>query len=197
MLRTLLVLTLAGLAPLRPADAAEPPLPLSSPEVRTEVEAVIRRMSTMFTDLKGPKPLELFDRAEPAPQYLAEEQPDWMIGWDQLDEYFNTPARNAAVQAMDMTPSNVRVRSLTPELALATWDILAEMKFRRGPPLGEKLRANAILRRTADGWKFIYYAEAPKSALAYMQDLYENMARPEFKARFPPTNGAAPPARQP
>lgn len=174
---------------------AEPPLPLSSPEVRTEVEAAVRRMSAMFTDLKGPKPIELFDRAEPAPQYLAEEQPDWMIGWDKLEWYFNTPARNAVVQAMDMTPSNIRVRSLTSDLALATWDILAEMKFRRGPPIGEKLRANAILRRTAQGWKFIYYAEAPKATMAYMQDLYENMARPEFKARFPAADEAAGPAK--
>ncbi len=58
------------------------------------------------------------------------------------------------------------------------------MEFRRGPPLGEKLRANAILRRTADGWRFIYYAEAAKSTLAYVRDMYENMATPEFKQRF-------------
>lgn len=191
----LAALFLVALSVPRHATAAEPPLPLSSPEVRTEVEAMVRRMSEMFTDLKGPKPLELFDRAEPAPQYLAEEQPDWMIGWEQLEWYFNTPARNAVVQAMDMNPSNIRVRSLTPELALATWDIYAEMKFRRGPPMGEKLRANAILRRTGEGWKFIYYAEAPKSAMAYMQDLYENMARPDFKSRFPAAEPPAPPAK--
>jgi hypothetical protein len=165
-------------------SAADPELPLASPEVRTEVEAMVRRMSAMFTDIKGPKPLELFDRAEPAPQYLAEEAADWMIGWDQLDAYFNSPARQAVVEAMDMNPSNIRVRTLAPGLALATWDIHAEMKFRRGPPLGEKLRANAILRRTADGWRFIYYAEAAKSTLAYVRDMYENMSTPEFKKRF-------------
>ncbi len=59
------------------------------------------------------------------------------------------------------------------------------MKFRRGAPVGERLRANAILRNTANGWRFIYYAEAPKSTMAYMQDLYANMASNEFKARFP------------
>ena len=163
---------------------AEPTLPLSSPSVQAEVEAVIRQMSAMFTDLKGPQPIELFDRSEPAPQYLAEEQPDWMIGWEKLEWYFNTPQRKATVQAMDMNPSNIRVRSLTPELALATWDILAEMKFRWSPAMGEKIRANAILRKTAEGWRFIYYAEAPKSTLAYVQDMYQNMATDEFKQRF-------------
>jgi len=170
---------------LAQASRAEAPvLPLSSPSVQTEVEAVILQMSAMFTDLKGPQPIELFDRSEPAPQYLAEEQPDWMIGWEKLEWYFNSPQRKASVQAMDMKPSNIRVRSLTPELALATWDILAEMKFRWSAPLGEKIRANAILRKTAEGWRFIYYAEAPKSTLAYVQDMYQNMATPEFKQRF-------------
>jgi hypothetical protein len=175
----------------RLSPAAEPALPLSDPSVQTEVEAVIRQMSAMYTDLKGPQPIELFDRSEPAPQYLGEEQADWMIGWDKLEWYFNTPQRFAAVQAMDMNPSNIRVRSLTPDLALATWDIFAEMKFRWSPPMGEKLRANAILRKTADGWRFIYYAEAPKSTLSYVQDMYENMATPEFKQRFE-TPAAAP-----
>jgi hypothetical protein len=173
------------------AATPEPSLPLSSPEVRTEVEAVIRQMSAMYTDLKGPQPIELFDRSEPAPQYLAEEQPDWMIGWEKLEWYFNTPQRKSAVQAMDMNPSNIRVRSLTPEMALATWDILAEMKFPWSPPMGEKIRANAILRKTVDGWRFIYYAEAPKSTLAYVQDMYENMATPEFRQRFDKPAGAA------
>ncbi len=173
-------LTLLG----APSRAAEPGLPLSAPAVQAEVEAVIRQMSAMYTDLKGPQPIELFDRAEPAPQYLAEEQADWMIGWEKLEWYFNTPQRKAAVQAMDMNPSNIRVRSLTPDLALATWDIFSEMKFRWSPVMGEKLRANAILRKTAEGWRFIYYAEAPKSTLAYVQDMYQNMATPEFKQRF-------------
>jgi len=180
---------LALIAPL--SHSAEPVLPLSSPSVQTEVEAVIRQMSAMYTDLKGPQPIELFDRSEPAPQYLAEEQADWMIGWDKLEWYFNTPQRKAAVQAMDMNPSNIRVRSLTPDLALATWDIFAEMKFRWSPVMGEKLRANAILRKTAEGWRFIYYAEAPKSTLAYVQDMYENMATPEFKQRFDTSGPAA------
>lgn len=182
----------AGAVRAAEPPAAEPALPLASPSVQAEVEAMIHRMSAMFTDLKGPQPLELFDRSEPAPQYLAEEQPDWMIGWDKLEWYFNTPSRKAAVQAMDMNPSNIRVRSLTPDLALATWDIFSEMKFRWSPPMGERLRANAILRKTAEGWKFIYYAEAPKSTLAYVQQMYESQATDGFKQRFAPAPKAGP-----
>ncbi|MDJ0927806.1 MAG: nuclear transport factor 2 family protein [Gammaproteobacteria bacterium] len=168
------------------AARKSPALPLVDAEIHADVAAVIHSMGLRFTDINGPQPIELFDPDEPAPQYLGEELDDWMIGWDALRWYFETPERFAMIEAMDYHPSNIRVRSLTDDLALATWNVHAEMKFRRGAPLGEKLRANAILRRTAAGWRFIYYAEAPKSALAYMRDLYANMASPEFRARFDP-----------
>lgn len=161
------------------------PLPVSDSQVEHDVADVIRMMGKCFTDIGGPQPITLFDPDEPAPQYLGEEMDDWMIGWEALTWYFETPERFAMIEAMDYHPSNIRVRSLTDDMALATWDVHAEMKFRRGAPLGEKLRANAVLRRTRDGWRFLYYAEAPKSTMSYMQDLYANMASAEFKARFP------------
>lgn len=162
----------------------EPELPLEATVIFDEVAAVIHSMGERFTDIKGPQPIELFDPDEPAPQYLGEELDDWMIGWDALRWYFETPERFAMVEAMDYHPSNIRVRSLAEGLVLATWNVHAEMKFRRGDPVGENLRANAILRHTSAGWRFIYYAEAPKSTMSYIQDLYANMASPEFRARF-------------
>ncbi len=45
------------------------------------------------------------------------------------------------------------------------------------------LPANAILRKTAESWRFIYYTDAPKSTLAYVQDMHQNMATPEFRQR--------------
>lgn len=177
-----------GAAALRAAEeptTPEPPLPLASPTVRAEVEAVIRQYSAwykdMYTSVKSPPPMDLFDRNEAAPQYLAEEMPDWLVGWDRLNWYFRDPQRNAVMVGQDMLPSNIRVRSLSPDLALATWNIFADMKFTRGPPMGEKLRAQAILRKTRDGWRFIYYAESARATMAYVREMYEDRARPEFK----------------
>lgn len=175
---------LAALLALPAVATAADPLPGTPPAMSRDVTAVVMRLGELFTDIGGPQPITLFDRSWPAPQYLGEEMDDWMIGWEDLDWYFGNPARWAAVEAMDYHPSNVRVRALGPDLALATWDVLAEMKFRRGPPMGERLRANGILRRTDDGWRFIYYAEAAKSTLAYITDLYEAMSSEDFRARF-------------
>lgn len=173
-------------------DQAE--LPAIDQQTRDAVAALIHEMGRRFTDMQGPQPHLLFDPDEPSPQYLGEEMADWMIGWDALRWYFETPERFAMVEAMDYHPSNIRVRLLADGLALATWNVLAEMKFRRGAPVGEKLRANGIFRNTAAGWRFIYYAEAPKSTMTYMQDLYANMASDEFRARF---NKSSPLTEQP
>jgi hypothetical protein len=63
------------------------------------------------------------------------------------------------------------------------WTIDWQMKMGRGGPMHEKLRANAVLRKTKAGWKFIHYAEAPKSPLVYMQELYGESVTPAFRAR--------------
>lgn len=181
----LLVLT-SWLPAAMTANATDVQQQLADPQVVADVSAVVLQMGEMFTDLEDPQPIVLFDPDEPVPMYLAEEMPEWIVGWDKLRWYFNTAARNQVIEAMDYYPSEILVRSLTEDLALATWKVDAAMKFKGRPPWGEKLRANALLRKTDAGWRFIWYAESPKSTMAYISDLYENMASPEFKSRFAP-----------
>ncbi len=157
---------------------------LSSSDVYAEVSEVVRKFGQYFTDLNDPQPDALFDKNDPSPMYLAEEMSDWMIGWESFEWYFHTPARDKLVEAMDYTPSNIRVKSLSDDLAIATWFVWAEYKFRNRPPVGEHLRATGIMRKTGDDWKMVYYAESPIAALAYIEDLYEVMATTEFRKRF-------------
>lgn len=156
----------------------------ASPEVQKAVEDMVHRFGAMMSDLKGPRPSQLFDKTV-SPLYLAEENVDWAEGVDQLAWYHETPERLAFVDAIDYQSSNIRVRMLAPDVALAAWHVHAEQKMRRGRPWAENFRANAVLRKTGDGWKFVYYAEAPRSTMAYVRELYERMASPEFKAKYP------------
>ncbi len=167
-----------------PRNSADAEATLSTAEVYEEVAEVVRKFGAYFTDLEDPQPDALFDKNDPSPMYLAEEMSDWVIGWQGFEWYFHTPARDKLVQAMDYTPSNIRVKSLSDDLAVATWFVWAEFKLGSRPPVGEHLRATGIMRKTDEGWKMVYYAESPISALAYIEDLYEAMATPEFRARF-------------
>ena len=146
------------------------------------------------------------DRDEPAPYYLLSHQGDWLIGWDELNGYFSDqqtlPLRDLPADAPEgmnqietvhyelrvekdltairYTPSEIRVKTLDDNLAMAIWYVKFEYKPRFGAAKGESFKANGIFRNTQDGWKFVHYAEAPMSAIMYIERLYRSEASPEF-----------------
>lgn len=153
--------------------------------LQQDIEGVVHDMASRWANNTWPSIYEdLWDQSEPMPMYLAEEQPDWRVGQDKVREYFN-PKNAGFIQAAEYQASHVQVRLIAPDLAVATWNIFWQMKYRPSPqPVAEKLRANGIFRKTEKGWKFIHYAEAPKSPSVYMQELYGDRVTPEFRKRL-------------
>ncbi|MSO98755.1 MAG: hypothetical protein EXR11_11135 [Rhodospirillaceae bacterium] len=127
-------------------------------------------------------PNDLWDKTEPMPMYLAEEQAGWLVGWEQVNGYFD-PKRAGFMQAANYEASNVQARLIAPDLAVATWSIYWQMKLRPTEAIGEKLRASGIFRKTVAGWKFIHYAESPKSPSVYIEELYHGQVSPDFRKR--------------
>jgi hypothetical protein len=156
-------------------------------DVQKDVEAVIHDMAGRWAkNTWSTIPKDLWDTQEPNPMYLAEEEPGWRMGWDAMNEYFN-PARGAGfMQASEYNASDIQVRTIAGDLAVATWSIYWQMKMRPTAPIAERLRATGIFRKTKAGWKFIHYAEAPKSPAVYIQELYGDRVSPEFRDRVKP-----------
>jgi hypothetical protein len=152
--------------------------------VTADITEVVMKMGELFTDVKGTQPDILFDPADENPWYLAEEQPDWVRGRDAVVGFLNHPMRAKVTHAMDYHPSDVQVKILSPDLALATWQVFTEMKVGSRGSWGEYMRAQGIFRLTVEGWRFIYYSESPKSAIVYLEDLYKGLASDAFKARM-------------
>ena len=123
--------------------------------------------------------IELWDPEEPTPMYLAEEQRNWFVGWAPLKAYLGSDT--AIIDALREEMSNIKVRRIAPDLAVAAYNMHFEMQLRGGAPLGEDIRVTAIFRRKPDGWKYIHYAEAPMTAPMYMAKLMQQDVRPEFK----------------
>lgn len=122
--------------------------------------------------------LELWDEEDAFPTYLAEEQAQWFVGWDRLRGYLDPPRPNPAIEAIREDYYDIQVKQIAEDLAIAVWYMHFEMKTIAGKPIGEEVRVSAVLRNTADGWKYIHWAESPKTAMVYIEDLYEKDVQP-------------------
>lgn len=157
--------------------------------------------ATDFHLLKG-----FWDEDEAVPVYLAEEQSDFVIGWDDLNRYFvNDPTKPSPIEVMWMRYSLTDAKLLAPDLAQVFGWLRHDMKMRGPVPAwGGDSRFTAVLRRKTEGWRLVSYAEAHMTPLLYVQRLYEKDLSPEFaeiqraalekKAAAVDLNGAAAPA---
>lgn len=137
------------------------------------VEAVIHETAERWNSQHYASVLDLWDPDEPVPFYLAEEQRGWFIGWEPLRAYLDPPKPSPAVQGIREEMRNVRVKLVGPGIAVAAWDMHFEMKIIGRPPIGEEVRASAVLRKTQAGWRYIHWAESPMTAAMYLQTLME------------------------
>jgi hypothetical protein len=141
--------------------------------VRREVEAVIHDTAERWNTQDYASVLELWDKDEPLPFYLAEEQDNWFIGWAALRGYLDPPRPSPAVQGIREEMRNIHVKRIAPDLVVVAWEMHFEMKLIGRKPIGEEVRVSAVLRRKPGGWRYIHWAESPMTAMQYLQKFYE------------------------
>ncbi len=202
---------LPALSPL-PAFAAAhktvlPPVPIEvDPAVAAGVRAVILETAERWNSQDYATVLELWDPDEPYPTYLAEEQAQWFVGWERLRNYLDPPRPNPIIEAIHERMRDIQVKQIAPDLAIAVWEMRFHMKRFMGNAIGETVRVSAVLRHTPAGWRYIHWAESPKTAMVYIEDLYEKDVDPEWEAFYEQARErrkavvrkkrAAPPGRQ-
>ena len=152
--------------------------PEVSDEVRIGVTKVVEETAARWNSQDFATLLELWDPGEAYPTYLAEEQAEWFVGWDRLRAYLDPPRPNPAIEAIRMFVDDVRVKQIAPDLAVGIWNWHFEMKVIASHPIGEDVRVSGVFRRTDAGWRYIHYAESPKTAAVYLEDLMEKDVRP-------------------
>ncbi|MGI9330541.1 MAG: YybH family protein [Gammaproteobacteria bacterium] len=152
----------------------EPMVPITvDPEVEAAVKAVVLDTAERWNSQDYATVLELWDKNEPFPTYLAEEQAQWFVGWERLNEYLDPAMPNPIVDAIREEMFQIQVKEIGPDLAIAIWEMRFHMKMRFSNAIGETVRVSAVLRNTPDGWRYIHWAESPKTAMVYIEDLYE------------------------
>ena len=102
--------------------------------------------------------------------------------------------------------SNLHVKSLAPDLALALFDHFYEIEVAIGrpplpPPTAGFDRCLTLFRKKPDGWKHILYAQCPLGPDTYIRALREKIVQPDFAkfsdeadARYRERHGADRPA---
>jgi ketosteroid isomerase-like protein len=143
------------------------------PDVEAGVKAVVMETAERWNSQDYATVLELWDPNEPYPTYLAEEQAQWFVGWERINEYLDPATPNPIIEAIREEMYDIQVKEIGDDLAIAIWEMRFHMKRRFGNAIGESVRVSAVLRNTDDGWKYIHWAESPKTAMVYIEDLYE------------------------
>ncbi len=141
--------------------------------VNAELEDVVMEMAEGWNSQDKRKVFALWDQDEEVPFYLAEEQLDWFIGWEALRNYMVPERPSPLVDVLRMQPTNVRAKKIVDDLAIAVWDLHFEMKMVGGKPIGEDVRVAGVFRLKEEGWRFIYYAESPKTPKVYIEELFQ------------------------
>ena len=149
-------------------------------ELNAELEETIMAMADRWNSQDYSTVLEMWDQDEAVPFYLAEEQAGWFIGWPALRGYLDPEQPNPVIEGMRLLPSNIRAKSIAPDLAIAVWDLHFEMKMRGSRPIGEDVRVSGVFRKKPEGWRFIHYAESPQAPMVYIEKLFQQDVLPDF-----------------
>jgi outer membrane murein-binding lipoprotein Lpp len=154
-------------------NQARKPAVAKDQELTAEIDAVLNEYEALWDAQDTAGLAALWDQNDPEPFYLAEEQDEWRIGWEQVMDYFDPPGESTT-ESIRMRFDGVQARYLADDLAFAKFWIRFDTKMDFLPnPIGTDARASAIFRKTDDGWRLITWAESPGSPILYVQRLYK------------------------
>jgi hypothetical protein len=171
---------LAGTAAMTANSAAS--APSGTNDISGEITALLRETETLW-DMQDTKQLrELWDTDDQEPFYLAGEQNDWFVGWDQLNAYLAPASGPKVTQAIRVRFYNIRARLLAPDLAFAGYWMRTEMKLIFQPkPFASDNRVAAVFRRKPEGWRYLAYTEAFQAPNMYMNHLMEKDVADDYQ----------------
>lgn len=148
-----------------------------------EIDAVLKQTEEIWNSQHFYRLKDVWDADDPEPWYVPEEIETPFRSWPEIEKYWG-PSRRV-LRAFRWQFSNLRVKSLAPDLALALFDHFYEIELAVGqpqPPTAGFDRCLAIFRRKPEGWRHILYAQCPLGPETYVRALRQKIVQPDFKA---------------
>jgi hypothetical protein len=153
----------------------------SGSDLHGEIDAVLRRTAEIWNSQHFSELKEVWDGDDPEPWYVPEEVPKALHSWPEIERYWK-PGRRV-LKAFRWEFSNLRVKPLAPDLALALFDHFYEIELAIGPPAPPTAgfdRCLALFRRKPEGWRHILYAQCPLGPDTYVRTMRQKLVRPDF-----------------
>jgi hypothetical protein len=174
---------LGGFAAALPVAAAGTSSAGSSGPLWAEIDGVLKQTEEIWNSQHFFRLKDVWDAEDPEPWYVPEEVETPFRSWPEIERYWGPPRR--VLRAFRWKFSNLHVKSLAPDLALALFDHFYEIEVAVGPPSPPTAgfdRCLALFRRKPDGWKHILYAQCPLGPDTYSKALRQRIVQPDFKA---------------
>jgi hypothetical protein len=165
------------------SDTPVPDIPGSAPEdVFDAIDDVLKRTREIWNSQDFARLKEVWDADDPEPWYVPEEIETPFFSWPQIEKYWN-PGRKV-LTGFRWDYSNLRVKQLAPDLALALFDHFYEIELIFGPqdPTAGFDRVLTLFRKTPEGWRHILYAQCPLGPETYVRALRKTIVRPDFES---------------
>jgi hypothetical protein len=148
--------------------------------LQEQLATLLRRFEDTWCRLRPTELRGLWDPEEAQPFYIAEEIAEPMYGWDAIEAYWREA--EAILVKFSIRTRDMRCKPVGAEHALMNF-IMHWNGILRGmeqSPLGLDVRVSALLRNTAQGWRFCHYVESPLGAFPYLQASYRANVDEDF-----------------
>jgi hypothetical protein len=181
--RSFIATVLAGLT--GPALSATATAKQTNEDVTAGITELLRETEKRWDSQDTSSLKELWDTDDPDPFYLAGEQDDWFVGWEELNAYLDPKGGPKITQAIRVRFYDIKARLLAPDLAFAAYWMRTDMKLIFQPkPFGSDNRVSAVFRRKPEGWRYLAYAEAFQAPNMYMNHLMEKDVPDDYQEFF-------------
>ena len=151
-------------------------------DVFTAIDAVLKTTREIWNSQDFARLKDVWDADDPEPWYVPEEVEMPFFSWPKIEKYWN-PGRKV-LKGFRWDYSNLRVKQLAPDLALALFDHFYEIELIFGPqePTAGFDRVLTLFRKTSEGWRHILYAQCPLGPETYVRALRKTIVRPDFES---------------
>lgn len=142
----------------------------------SDLESGLRTLLAGYEDcwnrLKPTELRRLWDPAEQAPYYIAEEIAEPIYDWPTLESYW--AEAEAILSKFSLRTRDLHCKEVAPDLAVMNfvmhWN--GVMRGLEHNPFGLDVRVSALARKTDEGWRFCHYVESPLGPLPYLMESY-------------------------